>query len=130
MTATMKAARLVDGELVIQELPVPEPGAGRRSCASARRVCHSDLHSGAAAGRACGRRSDRHEAIGVVEASAPARSNPCRSATGILGSAAQEVAIGAARAGGASPDSPGTARRARESWARSPSTSRCSHRAW
>ncbi len=70
MTATMKAARMVDGELVIQELAVPEAGVGQALVRiSASGVCHSDLHM--VRGDWAGVRSDGpigHEAIGIVEA--------------------------------------------------------------
>lgn len=69
----MKAARLVDGGLQIQELPTPEPGpeAARIRMTSAG-VCHSDLHivrgdwAGIPRNMPLG-----HEGIGIVEALGP-----------------------------------------------------------
>ncbi len=69
----MKAARLVDGELQIQELPTPEPGpeAALIRMTSAG-VCHSDLHivrgdwAGIPTNMPLG-----HEGIGIVEALGP-----------------------------------------------------------
>jgi propanol-preferring alcohol dehydrogenase len=69
----MKAARLVDGGLQIQELPTPEPGpeAALIRMTSAG-VCHSDLHivrgdwAGIPRNMPLG-----HEGIGIVEALGP-----------------------------------------------------------
>jgi len=69
----MKAARLVDGSLQIQELPTPEPGpeAALIRMTSAG-VCHSDLHivrgdwAGIPRNMPLG-----HEGIGIVEALGP-----------------------------------------------------------
>ena len=69
----MKTARLVDGQLRILELPVPEPGAEQvRVRIRAAGVCHSDLHivrgdwAGVPRTGLIG-----HEAIGSVEALGP-----------------------------------------------------------
>jgi propanol-preferring alcohol dehydrogenase len=69
----MKAARLVDGELKILDLPSPEPGLeDARVRMSSAGVCHSDLHivrgdwAGVPANMPLG-----HEGIGVVEALGP-----------------------------------------------------------
>ena len=69
----MKAARLENGTLQIQDLPVPEPGVEEALVRiSASGVCHSDLHIargdwfGVPGNGVIG-----HEAIGVVEALGP-----------------------------------------------------------
>ncbi len=69
----MKAARLVDGSLEIQELPSPTPGDEEALIRiSAAGVCHSDLHivrgdwQGVPRSGVIG-----HEAIGIVEALGP-----------------------------------------------------------
>ena len=69
----MKAARLEDGNLEIQDLPVPEPGNEEaRIRITASGVCHSDLHivrgdwDGVPRTGVIG-----HEAIGIVEALGP-----------------------------------------------------------
>jgi propanol-preferring alcohol dehydrogenase len=69
----MKAARLVDGELRILDLPTPEPGVEEaRVRITASGVCHSDLHlvrgdwAGVPRSGTIG-----HEAIGIVEALGP-----------------------------------------------------------
>jgi propanol-preferring alcohol dehydrogenase len=69
----MKAARLVDGQLQVLELPTPEPGAEEaRVRIRASGVCHSDLHivrgdwAGLPRSGVIG-----HEAIGIVEALGP-----------------------------------------------------------
>ena len=69
----MKAARLVDGELQIQELPTPEPGLEAALVRmTAAGVCHSDLHivrgdwAGIPRNMPLG-----HEGIGIVEALGP-----------------------------------------------------------
>ena len=65
----MKAARLVEGELQIQELPTPEPGPEAALVRmTAAGVCHSDLHivrgdwAGVPKNMPLG-----HEGIGIVE---------------------------------------------------------------
>jgi propanol-preferring alcohol dehydrogenase len=68
----MKAVRLEDGELQIQDVPTPEPGPEEALVRiSVAGVCHSDLHL--ARGDWSGIRSPMlgHEAIGVVEALGP-----------------------------------------------------------
>lgn len=69
----MKAARLVDGNLGILDVPVPEPGFEEaRIRISSSGVCHSDLHL--ARGDWVGVSGIEllgHEAIGVVEALGP-----------------------------------------------------------
>lgn len=69
----MKAIRLEDGELRVEDLPSPEPAADEaRVRLRAAGVCHSDLHvargdwSGVPRSGALG-----HEEIGVVEALGP-----------------------------------------------------------
>ena len=71
----MKAARLDNGTLEIQDLPIPEPGVEEALVRiSASGVCHSDLHIargdwfGVPGSGGIG-----HEAIGVVEARARRR---------------------------------------------------------
>ena len=68
----MKAVRLEDGELQIQDVPTPEPGPEEALVRiSVAGVCHSDLHL--ARGDWGGMRTPMlgHEAIGVVEALGP-----------------------------------------------------------
>lgn len=69
----MQAARLVDGNLSILDVPVPEPGfeeALIRITSSG--VCHSDLHLARSDwGMGSGIQDLGHEAIGVVEALGP-----------------------------------------------------------
>ena len=68
----MKAARVVDGAVVVKDLPTPEPGPEEaRIRITAAGVCHSDLHL--ARGDWNGVRPEvlGHEAIGVVEALGP-----------------------------------------------------------
>ena len=69
----MKAARLEDGTLQIQDLPIPEPGHEEALVRiTATGVCHSDLHLargdwlGVGGSPLLG-----HEAIGIVEALGP-----------------------------------------------------------
>jgi len=69
----MKAARLINGELTIQELPTPEPGPeDARIRMTSAGVCHSDLHivrgdwDGIPRSMPLG-----HEGIGIVEALGP-----------------------------------------------------------
>jgi propanol-preferring alcohol dehydrogenase len=69
----VKAARLVDGTLQIQDVPIPEPGEEEALIhISASGVCHSDLHIargdwyGVTGAGVIG-----HEAIGVVERLGP-----------------------------------------------------------
>lgn len=69
----MKAARLVNGTLQIQDLPTPEPGFEEaRIRMSSAGVCHSDLHivRGDWAGIP-GNMPLGHEGIGIVEALGP-----------------------------------------------------------
>ncbi len=68
----MKAARMDEGRLVVQDLPVPEPGDEQALIRiTAAGVCHSDLHL--SRGDWMGIQSPvlGHEAIGVVEALGP-----------------------------------------------------------
>ena len=69
----MKAARLEDGTLQIQDLPIPEPGVEEALSASAPPACATPTStSPAATGPACpGSGCIGHEAIGVVEALGP-----------------------------------------------------------
>jgi alcohol dehydrogenase, propanol-preferring len=69
----MKAARLVDGELTIQDLPVPEPQLEEALVRiTASGVCHSDLHLARGDWHGVPRTgSIGHEAIGIVEALGP-----------------------------------------------------------
>jgi len=69
----MKAARLEDGTLEIQDLPTPEPGHEEaRIRIHAAGVCHSDLHIVRGDWVGVPRTSPvGHEAIGVVEALGP-----------------------------------------------------------
>ena len=69
----MRAARLVDGELEILDIPAPEPGFEEALISiTSSGVCHSDLHlaRGDWAG-VSGIEVLGHEAIGVVEALGP-----------------------------------------------------------
>src|SRR5690242_13523296 len=68
----MRAARVVDGAVLVQDVPVPDPGVEEaRVRIVAAGVCHSDLHL--ARGDWSGIRPPMlgHEAIGVVEALGP-----------------------------------------------------------
>ena len=69
----MKAARLEDGTLQIQDLPIPEPGHEEALVRiSASGVCHSDLHIARADWYGVpGSGGLGHEAIGIVEALGP-----------------------------------------------------------
>ena len=69
----MKAARLEDGTLEIQDLPVPTPGEEEALIRiSASGVCHSDLHIVRGDWQGVPRTGViGHEAIGVVEALGP-----------------------------------------------------------
>ncbi len=66
----MKTARLVDGEFLIQDLPVPEPAPEEaRVRITASGVCHSDLHIVRGDWLGIPRTGGiGHEAIGIVEA--------------------------------------------------------------
>jgi len=69
----MKAARVVDGQVTVRDVPVPEPGPDEALVhISAAGVCHSDLDL--ARGAWAGARAVPvvgHEAIGVVESLGP-----------------------------------------------------------
>jgi propanol-preferring alcohol dehydrogenase len=69
----MKAARLVDGVLEIQDVPVPEPGLEEALVRiSASGICHSDLHLARGDWHGVPRTGGiGHEAIGTVEALGP-----------------------------------------------------------
>jgi alcohol dehydrogenase, propanol-preferring len=68
----MKAARIDDGSLQIQDLPVPEPGFEEALIhISAAGVCHSDLHLSRGDWYGIGSGVLGHEAIGIVEALGP-----------------------------------------------------------
>ncbi len=69
----MKAARLENGTLQIQELPIPEPGVEEALVRiSASGVCHSDLHLARGDWFGVpGSGEIGHEAIGIVEALGP-----------------------------------------------------------
>ena len=69
----MKAARLEDGTLEIQDLPIPVPGEEQALIRiSASGVCHSDLHIVRGDWQGVPRTGViGHEAIGVVEALGP-----------------------------------------------------------
>src|SRR5690349_15890505 len=68
----MRAARVVDGAVQVQDVPVPDPGPEEaRVRIVAAGVCHSDLHL--ARGDWNGVRPPMlgHEAIGIVEVLGP-----------------------------------------------------------
>ena len=123
----MKAARLEDGTLHIRDLPIPVPGNEEALIRiSASGVCHSDLHL--ARGDWHGVRPEviGHEAIGIVEALGPGADR--------FAEVGDRVILGLGGTGGGYwcgackyclRASPAIASRARESWARSPSTSAC-----
>jgi propanol-preferring alcohol dehydrogenase len=69
----MKAARIEDGELLIKDLPIPEPGHEEALIRiSASGVCHSDLHLARGDWAGVPRTGNiGHEAIGIVEALGP-----------------------------------------------------------
>jgi propanol-preferring alcohol dehydrogenase len=69
----MKAARLEEGQLLIRDLPTPEPGAEEaRIRISAAGICHSDLHIARGDWVGVPRSGGLgHEAIGIVEALGP-----------------------------------------------------------
>jgi len=69
----MKAARLKDGNLEIQDLPIPVPGDEQAMIRiTASGVCHSDLHIARGDWQGVPRTGViGHEAIGVVEALGP-----------------------------------------------------------
>jgi len=69
----MKAARLEDGNLEIQDLPIPVPGDEQAMIRiTASGVCHSDLHIARGDWQGVPRTGViGHEAIGVVEALGP-----------------------------------------------------------
>jgi propanol-preferring alcohol dehydrogenase len=69
----MKVARIEDGELVIGDAPVPEPGPEEaRVRIRTAGVCHSDLHLARGHWKGVPRSGPiGHEAIGVVEALGP-----------------------------------------------------------
>ena len=69
----MKAARLDNGTLQIQDLPIPEPGVEEALVRiTASGVCHSDLHLARGDWFGVpGTGGLGHEAIGVVEALGP-----------------------------------------------------------
>ncbi len=69
----MQAARLEDGELLIRDVPFPEPGPEEALIRiSASGVCHSDLHIARGDWQGIPRSGTiGHEAIGVVEGLGP-----------------------------------------------------------
>ena len=68
----MKAARIEDGSLQIQDLPIPEPGFEEALIhISAAGICHSDLHLARGDWYGIGSGVLGHEAIGIVEALGP-----------------------------------------------------------
>ncbi len=68
----MKAARIEDGTLQIQDLEVPEPGFEEALIhISAAGICHSDLHLSRGDWYGIGSGVLGHEAIGIVEALGP-----------------------------------------------------------
>jgi len=68
----MKAARIVNGELGVQDVETPEPGPDQaRLRITASGVCHSDLHLARGDWYGMQPPSIGHEAIGIVEALGP-----------------------------------------------------------
>jgi alcohol dehydrogenase, propanol-preferring len=73
MEVAMRAARVIDGEVQVVDLPSPQPAADEaRVRISAAGVCHSDLHLARGDWAGVGSLGVLgHEAIGVVEALGP-----------------------------------------------------------
>ncbi len=72
MTDTMKAIVVDDGTVRVDDLDVPEPGAGQALVRiSTAGVCHSDLHLAKGDWMGVSTPQLGHEAIGVVEALGP-----------------------------------------------------------